>query len=370
MRLVLLAILFSLSAGPVLALDDTNLWDQQVDSNGTITLEEGSITIQGSNNAGAGYPWQNTITAITTDSSLGETVSFDWSFWTTDNAYFDRPQVLWDNMWYDLANHVQQASGTSEGYITAGGAFGFRILSIDSCCGAGFLQVSNTTWVVGPAPTPTPSPTPEPSVDQSPEPTPTPEPTPEPTPTPEPPPTPEPTQEPTPEPTPDPTPEPTPEPEPSVEPEPSEEPEPTPEPEETPEPEPSEEPEPSPDPTDEPSPEPEPSVDPSPEPTDELPSVDEAVEAVAEAFGEAAEAVSEVFDNLAAITEIGNDLDVEEKEEAQPVAAAVIASQIAGSAAASAARSMGGTPSGGGGGGGGGDGMSKPRSSRKETRRV
>jgi hypothetical protein len=91
---------------------------------------------------------------------------------------------------------------------------------------------------------------------------------------------------------------------------------------------------------------------------------------VAEAFGEAAEAVSEVFDNLAAITEIGNDLDVEEKEEAQPVAAAVIASQIAGSAAASAARSMGGTPSGGGGGGGGGDGMSKPRSIRKGTRRV
>jgi len=112
-RLVLLAILFSLSAGPVLALDDTNLWDQQVDSNGTITLEEGAITIQGSNNAGAGYPWQNTITAITTDSSLGETVSFDWSFWTTDNAYYDRPQVLWNDVWYDLANQTQQASAGS-----------------------------------------------------------------------------------------------------------------------------------------------------------------------------------------------------------------------------------------------------------------
>lgn len=357
MRLVLLAILFSLSAGPVLALDDTNLWDQQVDSNGTITLEEGAITIQGSNDAGAGYPWQNTITAITTDSSLGETVSFDWSFWTTDNAYFDRPQVLWNDVWYDLANQTQQASGTSEGYITAGGAFGFRILSIDSCCGAGFLQVSNTTWVVGPAPTPTPSPTPEPSVDPSPEPTPTPEPTPEPTPTPEPSPTPEPTQEPTPEPTPDPTPEPTPEPEPTVEPTPEPEPteEPEPEPTEEPSPEPSEEPEP----TEEPSPEP--TEDPGP--TDELPSVGEAAEAVAEAIGE-------VFESLAAITEIGSDLDVEEKEEAQPVAAAIISSQIASSAAASAVRSMGGTPSGGGGGGGGGgDGMSKPRSSRKGTRR-
>ena len=337
MRLVLLAILFSLSAGPVLALDDTNLWDQQVDSNGTITLEEGSITIQGSNNAGAGYPWQNTITAITTDSSLGETVSFDWSFWTTDSAYFDRPQVLWDGVWYDLANHVQQASGTSEGYITAGGAFGFRILSLDSCCGAGFLQVSNTTWVVGPAPTPTPSPTPEPSVDQSPEPSPTPEPTPEPTPTPEPPPTPEPTQEPTPEPTPDPTPKPTPKPEPTVEPEP--EPEPTVEPEPTEEPEPSEE------------PEPEPTVE--PEPTEELPSVDEAVEAVAEAIGE-------VFENLLAITEIGSDLDEQDKEEAQPVAVAIIASQVASIAASAAARTT----------GGGGGGASQSSSSRKGTRRV
>jgi len=336
-RLVLLAILFSLSAGPVLALDDTNLWDQQVDSNGTITLEEGSITIQGSNNAGAGYPWQNTITAITTDSSLGETVSFDWSFWTTDSAYFDRPQVLWDGVWYDLANHVQQASGTSEGYITAGGAFGFRILSLDSCCGAGFLQVSNTTWVVGPAPTPTPSPTPEPSVDQSPEPSPTPEPTPEPTPTPEPPPTPEPTQEPTPEPTPDPTPKPTPKPEPTVEPEP--EPEPTVEPEPTEEPEPSEE------------PEPEPTVE--PEPTEELPSVDEAVEAVAEAIGE-------VFENLLAITEIGSDLDEQDKEEAQPVAVAIIASQVASIAASAAARTT----------GGGGGGASQSSSSRKGTRRV
>ena len=366
MRLVLLAILFSLSAGPVLALDDTNLWDQQVDSNGTITLEEGSITIQGSNNAGAGYPWQNTITAITTDSSLGETVSFDWSFWTTDSAYFDRPQVLWDNMWYDLANHVQQASGTSEGYITAGGSFGFRILSLDSCCGAGFLQVSNTTWVVGPAPTPTPSPTPEPSVDQSPEPSPTPEPTPEPTPTPEPPPTPEPTQEPTPEPTPDPTPEPTPEPEPSVEPEPSEEPEPTPEPEETPEPEPSEEPEPSPDPTDEPSPEPEPSVEPSPEPTDELPSVEEAVEAISEAFGEAAEQVAEVFgesfEAILNIGEIGKDLDPEEKEEAQPIAVAVVISQVASAAVSAAMARAGGT---GGGGPVGGPSSSSSSSSRK-----
>jgi hypothetical protein len=96
---------------------------------------------------------------------------------------------------------------------------------------------------------------------------------------------------------------------------------------------------------------------------------------VAEAVGEAVDAalksVAEVFENLAAITEIGNDLDVEEKEEAQPVAAAIIASQIAGSAAASAVRTMGGTPSSGGGGGGGSsEGMGKPRSNRKGNKNA
>ena len=339
MRLVLLAILFSLSAGPVLALDDTDLWDQQIDSNGTITIEEGAITIQGSDNAGAGYPWQNTITAITTDSSEGETVSFDWSFWTTDNAYYDRPQVLWNDVWYDLANQTQQASGTSEGYITAGGAFGFRILSLDSCCGAGFLTISNTTWVVGP--TPTTSPTPEPSVDPSPEPTPTPEPTVEPTPMPEDPPSFEEPEEPSPEPTVDPTPEPTTEPEPTVEPEPSEEP--------------SAEPEPTTEPSEEPEPEesPDPSIDPGPEPEPTDPPLEE-VDSVGEAVGA-------VFENLLAITEIGSDLDEAEKEEAQPVAVAIIASQVASIAAATnALRTT----------GGGGGGASQSSSSRKGNRRV
>jgi hypothetical protein len=83
--------------------------------------------------------------------------------------------------------------------------------------------------------------------------------------------------------------------------------------------------------------------------------VDEAVEAVAEAVGE-------VFENLLAITEIGSDLDEQDKEEAQPVAVAVIASQVASIAAsaASAARTT----------GGGGGGASQSSSSRKGTRRV
>ncbi len=259
----------------VYALESADDWDQQIDSNGIITLTEGTILIQGSDNAGPGYPWQNTVTGLTTDSSIGETVSFGWAYWTTDGAVYDRAQMLLNESWVDLAIWNQggydpkQQSGSQEVYVTAGGIFGFRILSIDSCCGAGFLQINNTTWVVGspaPSPTPTPeptqTPTPEPSVEPSPSPTeaptPSPEPSVEPTPTPQPteaPATPEPSPEPTqPEQTPAPSEEPTNEPTPTpTPPDETASPEPTTAPSE----EPSESPVVSPDPTPVPTPEPE-----------------------------------------------------------------------------------------------------------------
>jgi hypothetical protein len=373
----------------VYALESADDWDQQVDSNGIITLTEGTILIQGSDNAGPGYPWQNTVTGLTTNSSIGETVSFGWAYWTTDGAYYDRAQMLLNESWVDLAiwnqagYNAQQQSGSQEIYITAGGIFGFRILSVDSCCGAGFLQINNTTWVVG-SPTPSPTPTPEPT------PTPTPEPSVEPSPSPTEPPTPEPTPEPsvepTPEPTPQPTPEPSPEPTPVLTPEPSEEPtnEPTPDPTAEPSAEPSPSPEPTEEPEDSPDPSPDPTDVPNPEPESVLPDLGEAAEAVAAAVGEAAEAVAEVagaavgavadaLSDIAAIGEIGKDLDATEKEEAQPMAVAVISSQIASvaAAAANAARSTTGGTSGGG-GGGGGDMKSgrKSTSNRKDTRRV
>jgi hypothetical protein len=363
----------------VYALESADEWDQQVDSNGIITLTDGTILIQGSDNAGPGYPWQNTVTGLTTDSSIGETVSFGWAYWTTDGAVYDRAQMLLNESWVDLAIWNQggydprQQSGSQEVYVTAGGIFGFRILSIDSCCGAGFLQINNTTWVVGspapsptPTPEPTPTPTPEPSVEPSPSPTepPTPEPSPTPEPTPEP--TPQPTPEPSPEPSPAPTPEPTPEPTPAPSEEPTNEPTPTPTP-----PNETASPEPTPAPSEEPSESPVVSPDPSPVPPDEpespLPDLGEAAEAVAEVAGAAVEAVADALGDIAAIGEIGKDLDATEKEEAQPMAVAVISSQIASvtAAAANAARSTTSGSSGGGGGGGGGETGARSRKGRR-----
>ena len=84
------------------------------------------------------------------------------------------------------------------------------------------------------------------------------------------------------------------------------------------------------------------------------------------------ETVADALGDIAAIGEIGKDLDATEKEEAQPMAVAVISSQIASvaAAAANAARSTGGThPTGGGtGGGGGGGGEMKTARSRKGRR--
>ena len=362
------------------ALDSADEWDQQVDSNGTITLTEDTILIQGSNNAGPGYPWQNTVTGLTTDSSIGETVSFGWSYWTTDGAYYDRAQMLLNESWVDLAiwnqggYNPQQQSGIQEVYVTAGGIFGFRILSTDSCCGAGFLQLSNTTWVVGsPEPSVEPSPTQTPE-QPSPSPSVAPTPTAEPPTTPEPPPTPEPSPEPTPEPSPEPT-----APPPSVAP--TQEPtnEPTPNPTATPEPTPEGTVEPSVPPS--PPPSPDPTAVPPPEPTQpplpDLGEVAAAVEEVAaaavEAVGESVAAIGGGIADIAAIGEIGKDLDATEKEEAQPMAVAVVSSQIASITAAAASAARGGsTPSGGNLGGGGGGGTDAPKtrktSSRKEQK--
>ena len=75
--------------------------------------------------------------------------------------------------------------------------------------------------------------------------------------------------------------------------------------------------------------------------------------------------MTEVFTNIAAITEIGKDLDPIEKEEAQPVAVAIIASQVASvAAAANAARAAANI---GGGGPAGGNGNTP---SRKGGRRA
>ena len=369
LRALLLALAIVLPfVQPVYALDDLDEWEFSTDSNGTVvTNEDGSVTLGGANNPLPEQPRWNALTSLTTTALEAETAQYLWSYLTTDGAFYDKPQYLVGGEWLTLAEgNTQSATGYIEVVLAAGDLFGFRVLSTDSCCGIGFLTIA-----VG-SPTPSPEPTPEPTPTQTPEapspspsvaPTPTPEPSVEPTP--EPPPTPEPTPEPTPIPT---------APPPSVAP--------TQEPTNEPPPNPTATPEPTPEGTVEPSvppsppPSPDPTAVPPPEPTQPpLPNLEEVAAAVEEAVGESIAAIGGGIADIAAIGEIGKDLDATEKEEAQPMAVAVISSQIASvtAAAANAARTGGGsTPSGGNLGGGGGGGADAPKtrktSSRKEQK--
>ena len=304
-----------------MAMSNQDDWEFNTDSNGTLTQsEDGSFTLTGANNPAPGSLIWNAETKYTTVVDSDQVIGFTWTFFTTDSSYYDTPYYASSGSWVSLTSQtVQQANGYVEVQLYAGQLFGFMVKSLDSCCGSGNLTIGG---IINPSPTP--SATAEPSVDPSPEPTATPEPTPEPTPTQEPTPTPEPTQEPTPEPTPQPTPEPTPSPEPTVAP--------TPEPTQEPTPQPT--PEPTPEPTPVPTEEPSPSVEPTPEPTAE-PTPEPEDLPVAEA---AVQAVAEVFNSLIKITEIGKDLDQEEKKAAQPVAVALISTQVAAAAAAAAGR--------------------------------
>ena len=334
-----------------------------------------------------------------------ETGQYEWLNWSDDGwrMTLDGVLVLDDWNFHGCGGHW---SGPNEGYsqLEAGVSYALDVWMFEStgaaCASLWYGSPTNygpvpaewysITEIPAPTPTPepTPPPTPEPSVEPSP--TQTPEPTPPspsvaPTPTPEPsttpPPTPEPTPEPppTPEPTPEPTPTPT-EPPPTVAP--------TQEPTNEPPPNPTATPQPTPERTVEPTlppyppPSPDPTAVPPPEPTQPpLPNLEEVAAAVEEVAAAAVEAVSESvaaigggIADIAAIGEIGKDLDPAEKEEAAPMAVAVISSQIASvtAAAANAARGGGSTPSGGNLGGGGGGGADAPKtrktSSRKELK--
>lgn len=350
--LLTLAILLPFAANAY-ALEDLDDWDFLTDSNGTVTHnEDGSTTIVGANDPTPEQPRWNANTQITTTTDADETVGFLWSFYTTDAAYYDKPQYLDNGEWISLAEgNAKEASGYLEVVLAAGDLFGFRVHSLDSCCGTGDLTIA-----VG-SPTPSPTASPEPTA------TPTPDPTQEPSPSPTEPPTPEPTVEPTPEPTPDLTPEPTPVPTPS----PEVSIEPTPGPTSTPAPSAASTETPLPE-TPSPSPTVSPDTTPLPTPEPTQPDLPPVAEAIAEAAGAAVAAAADFISDIAAITELGKDLDETEREEAQPVAVAIISSQIASvaAAAANAARQ----PSNNGGGGGGAGGGEMGARSRKVRRDV
>ena len=318
----LLGIILTCSmVAPILAMP---VWTFTTTKGGSVTEIDGGFTLAGPNDGGGSN------TASYTAVAEGDfTYSALWHYTTIDGPLYDRPLFLLNGVetLLVLPSGGQDVQGSILIELVAGDVYGWAINATDSCCGAGFLTITDPTYV---APSPTPSV--EPSVEPSPEPSPSVEPSPTPTPEPSP------SLEPSIEPSPTPTPEPTPSEVPSVQPSPIPSPTPTPKPsptvDPTPEPSASESatPDPTPVPTDSPSVEP--SVEPTPEPT---PSPDNIAEQTVAAVGEAVAAVAEtVTKAIEAITNLGKDLSPAEKQKAAPVAVAIVISQVASAAVAAA----------------------------------
>jgi hypothetical protein len=320
----LLGIILTCSmVAPILAMP---VWTFTTTGGGSVTQVEGGFTLTGPNEGGG----SNTAT-YTAVAESDFTYSALWHYTTQDGPVFDRPLFLLNGVetLLVLPSAGQDVQGSILIELVAGDVYGWAINATDSCCGAGFLTVTDPLYVA-----PSPSPSEEPSVEPSPEPSP--EPTVEPSPeaTPEPSLSPEPSIEPTPTPTPEPSPSEVPSVQPSPIPSPTPTPKPSPTVDPTPEPSASESatPDPTPVPTDSPSVAP--SVEPTPEPT---PSPDNIGEQTVAAVGEAVAAVAEtVTKAIEAITNLGKDLSPAEKQKAAPVAVAIVISQVASAAVAAA----------------------------------
>jgi hypothetical protein len=304
---------------PILAMP---VWTFTTTGGGSVTELDGGFTLAGPNQGGG----SNTA-SYTAVAESDFTYSALWHFTTTDSPFFDRPLFLLNGVETVLVqpNGGNDVQGSILIELQAGDVYGWAINATDSCCGAGFLTVTDPLYVA-PSPSPSIEPSEEPSVEPSPEPSPEPsvEPTPEPSPS----------ESPSPEPTPTPTESELPSVQPTPIPSPTATPQPSPTPDPTPEPSPSESP--SPDPTAVPSDSPSvaPSVEPTPEPTPSPDNIGEqTVAAVGEAVAAVAETVSKAID---AIANLGKDLSPAEKQKAAPVAVAIVISQVASAAVAAA----------------------------------
>lgn len=319
--LPLVALLFTVSfTAPIFAQP---VWTFATTGGGSVAETEGGFTITGPNEGGGA----NTATYLATAEADG-IYSALWHYYTQDGPVYDWPLFILNGVQTRLvqAGDPLDVSGSIQIELRAGDVYGWGMHATDSCCGAGYLAISDPAYVPA-SPSPSVEPSAEPSPTETPTPTPTETPTPEPSPTPSP----------TPEPTPTETPTPSPEPSPTAEPSPVVTPSPTPVPTPDPTATPTEIPTPEPSPIE--SVTPEPSATPTPEPVPDNAGevVAAAAEAVAEAVGEAVAAVTETIGAAVdRVANLGKDLSPAEKQKAAPVAVAVVISQVASAAVAAA----------------------------------
>jgi hypothetical protein len=114
---------------------------QSCANSGSVEVVNNSILINGPDGNGcSGQPhWTKIETTIPNGVN---SVSFDWSYWTNDGAYYDPPQYAVNGVYTQLTQQ-NTASGSLTVPVVVGDIFTFRQYSIDTCCAPGHLQISN-----------------------------------------------------------------------------------------------------------------------------------------------------------------------------------------------------------------------------------
>ena len=110
-------------------------------NSGSVEVVENSILITGPNYGGCSGAAHWTKIETTIPKGVNS-ISFNWSYWTNDGAYYDPPQYAVNDVYTQLTQQ-NTASGSLTVPVVAGDIFTFRQYSIDTCCGPGHLQISN-----------------------------------------------------------------------------------------------------------------------------------------------------------------------------------------------------------------------------------
>jgi hypothetical protein len=110
-------------------------------NSGSVEVINNSILINGPDQGGCSGAAHWTKIETTIPKGVNS-VSFNWSYWTNDSAYYDPPQYAVNGVYTQLTQK-NTASGSLTVPVVVGDIFTFRQYSIDTCCAPGHLQISN-----------------------------------------------------------------------------------------------------------------------------------------------------------------------------------------------------------------------------------
>ncbi len=115
---------------------------QITQGNSSIVFNQNGIVIQGSNSYSNG---EDLSCSITYTSTSNQTVSFNWSYSTSDSPDYDDAYYLINNQQFPLSNNAgsNQQNGQISFSVNNGDTFGFSVISIDDAYGAATLAITN-----------------------------------------------------------------------------------------------------------------------------------------------------------------------------------------------------------------------------------